>query len=78
MKFLLVMWVLSLMAAVGTGWLVFSNGQSTPLAHAVFLLCVGGFLATSMWLLARSLSPLRGHSDEVASRDDSLDDPPGA
>jgi hypothetical protein len=67
MKLLLVMWILSLLAAVGTGWLVFSNGQSTPLAHAVFLLCVGAFLASSLWLLARGLSPLPRQPDDADS-----------
>lgn len=62
MKSLILMWVLSLLAALGMGWLAFSTPRSAPVVHALFLLSVGVFVASSIWTLARGLSTLRDHA----------------
>lgn len=54
----MVMWLLSLATAIGTGWLAFAGPNVGPLFDAVFLLSVAGFVACSMWALARLLTPL--------------------
>lgn len=61
----MVLWILSLASAVGTGWLVFSRtGPADPMLHAAFLLSVAGFVACCLWALARGLSADRAAEAE--------------
>ena len=49
------LFVLSVAATVGTGWLVFSGRTSASAMHAAFLLCVGASVACGVLLLAKGL-----------------------
>jgi hypothetical protein len=51
-----VMWILSVLATVGTGWLAFATRVGGSMVHAAFLLSVGAFVACSVWGLARGLA----------------------
>lgn len=71
----MVLWLLSLATAIGTGWLSFGGPSVGPAADVVFLLSVAGFVAVSMWVLARMLSPAQG-GDESALNERSAEEEP--
>lgn len=53
---LLILWVISVAAALGTGWLVFGLRSRGLSYHAVFLISVGAAVLFSILLLWRGLS----------------------
>jgi hypothetical protein len=49
--------------------LAFSSGSGARWLHAMFILSVGGFVCCSIWILARSLSPLPSADDPPTKQD---------
>lgn len=64
----MVLWLLSLATAIGTGWLTFAGPSIGPAVDAVFLLSVAGFVTASLWVLARVL-PARNAGDTPGGDD---------
>lgn len=54
-----ILWLMSLLAAVGTGWLTFAQTNVSPPVHASFLLSVAAFVGCSVWCLVRTLPGTR-------------------
>lgn len=61
-------WVVSLLAVVLTGYLVFASADRPLVFHGAFVLSIAAFVVCSLWLLSRGLAAISSR-DQQRQRD---------